>query len=51
MTKSIYVSGPVTKNENATVQFEKADKFLRKLGHIPLNPIRIDRDWETGPDT
>jgi len=42
MTKMIYVSGPVTKNKNATEQFEEADKFLRKIGHIPLNPIRID---------
>jgi nucleoside 2-deoxyribosyltransferase len=42
MTKMIYVSGPVTKNKNATEQFEEADKFLRKRGHIPLNPIRID---------
>ena len=42
MTKMIYVSGPVTKNDNATEQFEEADAFLRKRGHIPLNPIRID---------
>ena len=42
MTKAIYVSGPVTKNENAKEQFEEADALLRKLGHIPLNPIRID---------
>ena len=42
MTKMIYVSGPVTKNKNATTQFNEADKFIRKLGHIPLNPIRID---------
>ena len=42
MTKMIYVSGPVTKNKNATEQFEEADAFLRKIGHIPLNPIRID---------
>ena len=42
MTKSIYVSGPVTNNANASVQFEDADALLRKLGHIPLNPIRID---------
>lgn len=42
MTKMIYVSGPVTKNKNATEQFEDADKFIRKIGHIPLNPIRID---------
>ena len=42
MTKMVYVSGPVTRNENAIEQFEEADKFLRKIGHIPLNPIRID---------
>jgi len=42
MTKMIYVSGPVTKNKNAIEQFEDADKFIRKIGHIPLNPIRID---------
>jgi len=42
MTKMIYVSGPVTKNKNATTQFNEADKFIRKIGHIPLNPIRID---------
>jgi len=42
MTKMIYVSGPVTGNDNATEQFEEADAFLRKRGHIPLNPIRID---------
>jgi len=42
MTKMIYVSGPVTNNKNATEQFEDADKFIRKIGHIPLNPIRID---------
>ena len=42
MTKLVYVSGPVTKNKNATTQFNEADKFIRKIGHIPLNPIRID---------
>jgi len=42
MTKAIYVSGPVTKNDNAKIQFEEADKFIRKIGHVPLNPIRID---------
>ena len=42
MTKMIYVSGPVTKNDNAKIQFEEADKFIRRVGHIPLNPIRID---------
>ena len=31
MTKSIYVSGPVTKNENAKEQFEEADALLRNI--------------------
>jgi nucleoside 2-deoxyribosyltransferase len=40
--KTVYLSGPVTNNPHARDNFEAADKYIRTIGHIPLNPIRID---------
>lgn len=35
----VYIAGKITGNENYKAEFAEAEKKLRTLGHIPLNPV------------
>ena len=38
---TIYISGPITNNENCQENFENAQQFLTSKGYYVLNPMRI----------
>lgn len=35
---TVFISGPITKNENYKSEFSYAEKILKELGHIVINP-------------
>jgi len=42
----IYISGPITGNDNAEDEFSDAYIRLHNLGHNPVSPIDIGRELE-----
>jgi len=43
---TVYISGPVTGNDNAEDDFMDAYIFLNNKGHNPVSPIDIGRELE-----
>ena len=43
----VYIAGKITGNENYKAEFAEAEKKLRALGHIPLNPAVLPEGMET----
>lgn len=49
----VFISGPITGTKDYKERFEKAEKYLRELGHTVINPVKItealpdDTPWET----
>lgn len=37
----IYISGKITGDPNYKEKFEKAEKYIESLGHIPINPAKL----------
>ena len=44
----VYIAGKITGNENYKAEFAEAEKKLRALGHIPLNPAVLPEGLEPG---
>lgn len=42
----VYIAGKITGNENYKAEFAEAEKKLRALGHIPLNPAVLPEGLE-----
>lgn len=42
----VYIAGKITGNENYKAEFAEAEKKLRTLGHIPLNPAVLPEGLE-----
>lgn len=42
----VYIAGKITGNENNKAEFAEAEKKLRALGHIPLNPAVLPEGME-----
>ena len=38
----VYISGKITGDPNYKEKFEKAEKHIESLGHIPINPAKLD---------
>lgn len=36
----IYIAGPISTNEDYQNKFKEAEEQLKKLGHIPMNPVK-----------
>lgn len=46
MRMKVYIAGKITGNENYKAEFAEAEKKLRALGHIPLNPAVLPEGLE-----
>ena len=38
----VYISGKITGDPTYKEKFEKAEKYIKSLGHIPINPAKLD---------
>lgn len=44
----VYISGPITGVEGYMENFERAEKELKSLGHIVVNPARVNGELPEG---
>ena len=49
-SQSVYISGPITNKLDHSIQFEKAQSWLRNDGHKVLSPLDIPHPSEKGVD-
>ena len=38
----IYISGPISSDDNYEKHFKEAETFIKSVGHIAINPVNDD---------